>query len=253
MSHPFSVRLAGFLLLLIAVAPAARSANAPAPFDEGNKLYDAQEYSAARDRYEQLVSDGSYTANVFFNLGNAEFRLGHSGRAILAYERTLLLDPNHPEATANLALVRAKAGAKTLPGSPLDAFLLPISAPNYVLIGAIAFWMAVLTGVAFLLWRHARPLLATVCAMGLLCAAYCGTALVRDRQHRAVAVVVSPEVTARLEAADRAGVAETLPAGSDVRVLNERGAWVYCELPGRGRGWLPRKAIERIAPGATSA
>jgi hypothetical protein len=43
-------------------------------------------------------------------------------------------------------------------------------------------------------------------------------------------------------------VAEALPAGSQVRVLSERGEWVYCELPGMGRGWIPDGAVERVRP-----
>ena len=37
-----------------------------------------------------------------FNLANAEFRLGHLGRAILHYERALRLDPTDSEIRANL-------------------------------------------------------------------------------------------------------------------------------------------------------
>ncbi len=43
-------------------------------------------------------------------------------------------------------------------------------------------------------------------------------------------------------------MAEALPAGSQVRVLSERGEWIYCELPGTGRGWIPDGAVERVRP-----
>ena len=33
-----------------------------------------------------------------------------------------------------------------------------------------------------------------------------------------------------------------------VRVLSERGEWIYCELPGQGRGWIPDGAVERVRP-----
>lgn len=234
------------LLLLITAWPAAA---APSLFDEASKLYDAQDFTGARQRYEQLLADGQLSANVFYNLGNSEYRLARPGYAALAYQRALLLEPRHPEAEANLALLRIRSGAKDLPRAPLEVVLLPFSAPVYCLLGATAFWVAILGGAALLFWRRV-PLMALVCGVAMLVAAYSAAALWRWSRDRAIAVVLAPEVTARLEAADRAGVAETLPAGSNVRVLSEHGAWVYCELPGRGRGWLLKKSIERVAPSA---
>jgi tetratricopeptide (TPR) repeat protein len=234
-----------FLLCLFASASVWA---APAAFDEAARLYDAQDYTGARARYEQLLSEGIYTPNLFYNLGNTEFRLRRPGYAALAYERALLLEPRHHEAEANLSLLRSQAGAKSLPRSPLEGLLLPIPLHLYLVTGAIAFWASLLSGTALLLWRKARRRLTMILMLGVLLAGYSAAALWRVKRDRAVAVVVVPEATARLEAADRAGVAEVLPAGSDVRVLSEHGAWVYCELPGRGRGWLPQKNIERVAP-----
>ena len=62
------------------------------------------------------------------------------------------------------------------------------------------------------------------------------------------AVITARQTEARLAPAESAGVAEALPAGSQVRVLSERGPWVYCELPGAGRGWVPEDAVERVRP-----
>ena len=54
---------------------------------------------------------GPYSANLFYNLGNAYFRTGNFGRAILNYERALALDRHHPESEANLRVVRDEARA----------------------------------------------------------------------------------------------------------------------------------------------
>jgi hypothetical protein len=67
-------------------------------------------------------------------------------------------------------------------------------------------------------------------------------------KDQTLAVITAHEAEARLAPAESAGVAEALPAGSQVRVLSERGEWVYCELPGKGRGWIPDGAVERVRP-----
>jgi tetratricopeptide (TPR) repeat protein len=235
------------LLLLLAALPALAG---PPAFKEATDLYEKQDFQGARERYEKLLSDGIVTANVFYDLGNTEYRLKRPGYAALAYERALLLEPGHHEAAANLALLRAQAGAKRLPVSPVEPLLLPLPAPVYFSVAAFAFWGAVLSGAALLLWRTTPRILVLVCVACVLIGGYAGAALWRVVRDQAAAVVVVPEAIARLDAADRAGVAEALPAGSDVRVLSEHGDWIYCELPGGGRGWLPRKSIEKVAHSA---
>lgn len=235
------------LLFLLAALPAFAG---PVGFKEAMELYEKQDYQGARDRYELLLAKGVLSANVFYNLGNTEYRLQHPGYAALAYERALMLEPRHHEAATNLALLRAQAGAKPMPPLGVEPLLLPLSAPVYVTAGAVAFWGAVLSGAALLLWRRTPRILVLVCVASVLVAAYSGGALWRVVRDQATAIVLVPEALARLDAADRAGVAESLPAASEVRVLSEHGDWVYCELPGGGRGWLPRKSIERVASAA---
>jgi hypothetical protein len=53
---------------------------------------------------------------------------------------------------------------------------------------------------------------------------------------------------ARYAPADTAKVETTLPTGGDVRVLQERGAWDYVELPGGTRAWIAATQVEKIAP-----
>ena len=242
--------IARLLLFIFCGALMASAAPAPSLFDEAARLYDAHDFRGAREKYHDLLAGGTFTANVFYNLGNTEFRLERPGFAVLDYERALLLEPQHREATENLALVRSQSGAKMLPESPLATLLLPLSAPVYVLIAAIAFWVAVLSGAALLFWRSTPRGFIFVCAVSAVIAAYATGALWHSTREREVAIVVIPEASALLEAADRAGVAETLPAGSAVRVVSEHGEWIYCDLPGGGRGWLPRKSIEMIATAA---
>ena len=102
--------------LLLALAVTC-SAAADSEFDEANRLYEQEKFAEAKQKYEQLVERGEWTANLFHNLGNTDFRLGSPGRAILDYERALALEPAHPEAHRNLALLRERTGARIPPGT----------------------------------------------------------------------------------------------------------------------------------------
>ena len=75
-------------------------------FEGANQAYDQGKFSEAKAGYEKLAEAGEWSANLFYNLGNADYRLGATGRAMLDYERALALYPAHPEARANLAVLR---------------------------------------------------------------------------------------------------------------------------------------------------
>jgi tetratricopeptide (TPR) repeat protein len=235
-----------FLLFFASV----RAVLAAGDFEAGNQLYDQGKFSEARTRYENVAQSGEWTANLFYNLGNCEYRLGESGRAMLEYERALALDPGHPEATANLALLRTQMGSK-IPASSWEQYALTgLSQNTWAIVAAVAGWIAVFGFVAVVTSRqrgNAGLWVTTIVAA--LAAAYGGGALWLKAQERETAIVVAKSVEALLAPAESAGLADTLPAGSRVRVLSERGAWIYCELPGEARGWVPRETVERIRLG----
>ena len=68
------------------------------------------DYRTAVQYYEQALSTRGFSAPVLFNLGNAWLRLGQPARAILEYERALVLAPGSAAIAANLAAAQQRAG-----------------------------------------------------------------------------------------------------------------------------------------------
>ena len=228
----------------------ARGVRAAGDFEAANQLYDEGKFSEARARYENFSLSGAWTPNLFYNLGNCEYRLGEPGRAMLNYERVLALDPGHPGAKANLALLRVQTGAK-VPAPSWEQYAFAGFSPDvWAITAAAAGWVAVFGLAALATSRrggNAGLWLATIAAAAV--AAYGGGVLWLSAQERGTAIVVAKSVEARLAPADSAGLSDSLPAGSRVRVLSERGDWIYCELPGESRGWIPQNAIEKVRLG----
>ncbi|MDR3402538.1 MAG: hypothetical protein P4L99_08570 [Chthoniobacter sp.] len=250
--HPILARwkswrvVAAFVLALVVLWPFGGRAG---DFEAANNAYDQGKFAEAKSGYEKLLESGSGSANVYYDLANADYRLGSAGRAILNYERALVLSPRHPEARANLKLLREQNGAKLLPRSWNARVAALLSPTVWTILAAVAGWV-VIFGLVFLvtsrrddnfgLWLGALTG-AAVCAVSLV-------SLWSIAKDQTLAVITAKQTEARLAPAESAGVAEALPAGSQVRVLSERGEWIYCELPGQGRGWVPEGAVERVRP-----
>ncbi|MBA3963334.1 MAG: tetratricopeptide repeat protein, partial [Chthoniobacterales bacterium] len=106
-----------FILLALIVCLTSKGlaqAEPEAALASANTAYAAGRFPEAIKTYEGLVQDHHWSASLFYDLGNAYFRVGDFGRAILNYERALALNPVQPEAQANLRLVREQTRALEL-------------------------------------------------------------------------------------------------------------------------------------------
>ncbi len=73
-------------------------------YNIGGALYGMQNYDEAIAAYQLglLKKDRKFQSNVFYNIGNCQFRKGALGAAIDAYRTTLLLNPKDKDAKQNL-------------------------------------------------------------------------------------------------------------------------------------------------------
>jgi hypothetical protein len=76
-------------------------------FQDGNRLYQQNDFGGALEAYQAVLRSGSESGDLYYNLGNAYFKNGDLGRAILSYERALRLDPGDSDTRANLELARS--------------------------------------------------------------------------------------------------------------------------------------------------
>jgi tetratricopeptide (TPR) repeat protein len=75
-------------------------------FFEANRSYKNHQFQAAADGYLKLIESGVENGQIYYNLGNAYYRLGDLGRAILFFERARLLLPRDDDLLFNLSHAR---------------------------------------------------------------------------------------------------------------------------------------------------
>ena len=244
-------RFCGFAFVVLAFGSfGARVSAQDDAFAQGNEKYAAGHFSEAIDQYKKLVSRGETSAALFYNLGNAWYRAGDFGQAILNYERALALEPRQPETEANLRLVRDKARALELRRNWVDRAAARGTSKQYCVGAAVSFWFAAFA-LAGLIGSRPRRLasLATglaVAVVALVVSLYALYALETSSNGRALAIVTSKTTEARLATADNAGTVLVLPPGSEIKILNTRGDWIYAALPNDLRGWISAQNAERV-------
>jgi len=108
--------LINIFYLLIFLSSLAK-ADSNSIMQTANEYYKNNRYQLAIEEYNKLLLDGFEGTSLYYNLGNAHYRLGKVGYAILYYEKALKLSPNDEDVTHNLALAKLNLKDKvdTLP------------------------------------------------------------------------------------------------------------------------------------------
>ena len=103
------------VLLLMLMMPLSASAVTKA---EADSAYVHERYQQAIADYEALLK-GGVSADLYYNLGNAYYRTDNITKAILNYERALLLSPGDADTRFNLQMARSKTIDKITPESEM--------------------------------------------------------------------------------------------------------------------------------------
>jgi tetratricopeptide (TPR) repeat protein len=246
-TYPWWVSIA--VIVLGCATPVTARADQNPAFAKANQDYSEGHFQAAVDGYQNLASSGQWSANLFYDLGNAWFRLGNFGEAILNYERALALEPHHPEAAANLALVRDEARALELKRSGLHRYIESGTSTQYSIAASIAFWFMLFCAVRlFFLRRRVAAFVSLIISSALVFAGavFALYSLETGSKGSALAIMTGKKIEARLATADSANSVLALPPGSEIRILSQRGDWLYAALPNDLRGWIPATGAQRV-------
>jgi tetratricopeptide (TPR) repeat protein len=250
MTRGFAAAL--FLAASFFTVPAFAAETAAATFEEANARYQKGDFKGAEEAYEKLLASGAPTAPRLYNLGNAAFRNGKKGKALLNYERALEISPRDADARWNVAVVQSVLTDRIAgPSGPLDTAVERIAADvsSNEAAAAFAFALALWALEAFAAFAGARGglfgafralVLAAVLVSGVVFAA-------EAYSHRDPCVVVlAKEAVARYGPSTRETKAFVLHEGAEARVTDRTQDWVYVTLGNGSSGWIPREACENV-------
>jgi len=122
---------AALITLLLLSSTALASTDATELFDKGNRFYEARQYDSAIVSYAEALATGQESASLYFNLGNAYFKSGDLGHAVLYYLRAQRLEPNDDDIEANLEFAKRYASVQMegVKLNPISSFFETIVAP----------------------------------------------------------------------------------------------------------------------------
>ena len=203
--------------------------------------------------YQNLLESDQLSPALYNNLGLAYATQKNIGKAILNFERALMLDPNFDPAKKNLAAANQRLQN-------------PISAPSAVFFvrwwnntsnlfsaftWSILFLVLLSGGAGLFAWGHWQSQSSyKKLGIGVLCFSLLPfiiggqqTSLLQDSS---MAIITTKKVGIRQNPALDSPEIEIIAAGIKVKILEQKERWLYIRLPNSLVGWVPQKMVTSI-------
>lgn len=224
---------------------------------EGDSAYMRDDYASAIQIYENLLKKGE-AADVYYNLGNSYYKAGDIAKAILSYERALLLQPGNADIRANLEIARSKTIDKVVPVPEIffvswaKSLINCMSIDAWAKLGVVFFVLLLVSLYLFffsrqIVWKKTGFIAGLVLLAFVILSNVFASQQKSELTNRNDAVVLSPSVTVRSTPSDSGTSLFILHEGHKVEIKdNSMREWKEIHLEDGKVGWVPTFAIEVI-------
>ncbi len=231
-------------------ANAITKKNADDEYTKGN-------YQQAIKDYEELLKKGA-SVELYYNLGNAYYRTDNITRAVLNYERALLLSPGDEDIRFNLQMARSKTIDKIAPKSEMFFITWYRSLVNFTSVDGwakTAITSIALALILILYYLFGKKLMIRKTAfysslIFLLLFIFSNIFAYEQRRiltRRTGAIITTPSVTLKKTPVANSEYNTIIHEGSRVEIIDDTMKdWKLVELEDGREGWIQSSNMERI-------
>ena len=225
---------------------------------EADSAYIRNDFAAAVELYESILKNDGESADIYYNLGNSYYKMDNIAKAVLNYERALLLNPGNGDIRFNLELARSKTVDKVTPPSEMffvtwtQSLINSMSEKAWAQTGILTFILTILALSLYIFGK--RIILKKVGFIAAICfflITILANVFASEQKSELVnhqnAIIMAPSVTVK-STPNRSGTdLFILHEGRKVMIKdNTMKEWKEIRLEDGNVGWVPTDVIEII-------
>ncbi len=252
----FPHKIFGFIFTLLFFATFSFADTNVQLFENANQAYTKGKYAEAIVAYKKIIASNECSGELYFNLGNAYYKLDSIPQAILYYEKAKLLMPNDDDLYVNLKLANNKTTDKIEAIPQLffmnwyQNFLQTFTTNTWAWLSILACFGAFLL---FWLFYNSRNQIfkkfyffsgAMVLVFSILLIIITSASNESKIAHRAV--IFTPSVTLKSEPNNNSTSLYVIHEGATCKITEQVNDWLRVKLDNGNEGWLAKTDVKEI-------
>jgi tetratricopeptide (TPR) repeat protein len=244
-------------IILLCISLIVSAQNSSQQYSKANKAYMEQDYQAAIEQYEKLISGNSKTAEIYYNLGNSYYKIGEIASAILNYERALKLNPSDPDIEYNLRIAYLATIDKIEPAPMVfyerwwNEFVNGGSVNYRAWVTVILLWCALTFAVIYLF--SSKIIIRKLMFFGTLVVLAAGifTWYLTNAQYQHLnnhkgAIIFTDSAYVKSSPDSNSSNLFMLHSGTKIEVIDELKDWKKVRIANGNEGWIEKEALALI-------
>ena len=225
---------------------------------QADSAYINNDFASAVYLYENILTNQGESADVYYNLGNSYYKMDNIAKAILNYEKALLLNPGNGDIRFNLELAQSKTVDKVTPMSEMffitwtKSLINTMNEKGWARMGITTF-IIMLAALALYFFSKKIALKKTgfIVAVSMLLVCIVSNIFASsqktDAQNHDTAIIMAPSVTVKSTPNEGGTELFILHEGRKVNIKdNTMREWKEIQLEDGNAGWVPASVIEII-------
>jgi tetratricopeptide (TPR) repeat protein len=226
-------------------------------FEQGKEMYKAEKYQQALDQWNKILDNGEHSAALYFNLGNAHYKMNNIGESIFYYEMALQLSPNDNDIKNNLAFAQNATvdNIEPLPETIFSKWYNNLSSiltyngwALLSIISSIGFvFLFLVYYVSITEVRKRLFFTGAIIFLGLLMGSFIMAFMMFDQaKNDHPAIIFSEKIEVRSEPNLGSEASFSLHEGTKVQIISRDSDWVRIEISDGKDGWIPNSDLKEL-------
>lgn len=226
-------------------------------FEKGNAFYNAGQYNEAIEAYTAILKNKVHSAELYYNLANAHYKLNNVAPSVYYYEKALLLSPTDADINNNIVFAQNMTvdAIETLPEVGLSRFIKQITHMLTVDAWAVLSIVLALAIVFMVLWYYfsETPSKKRIAFLGsvfgmlfLMVSLALAFNKFKLERNDNPAIVFASKSQVKTEPNLRSEDAFELHEGTKVQVADSIGEWKEIKIANGKTGWIISEDIKLL-------
>ena len=226
-------------------------------FNKGVDLYNKGSYNEAIIKFKEIIEKGDHSENLYFNLGNAYYKVNDIANSILYFEKALKLNPRNKDVLNNLAFSQNMLIDKIekVPTNQVSVFLNYISQTlnvnQWLALGIILLYLFLITFILYFFSSKSvlkRNYFSAFSILFLLSVIFIMVGINKFEKQKSYleAIIFENKIDFRTEPNYRSEILFNLHEGTKVVIIEELNDWALVEIDDGNKGWIELQSIKKI-------